>query len=291
MSFFVYSLWKAVRGQMAASLEKLRQLEQQVRLIPVLQVKVSVLQEEKRQMVLQLQELKNQSSPSTYIHYNWVVACFYTIPVYNVALGTLKKDVGVCTPSILLKDETVQTETWIKNVSNQLIQTVLQPRCESGVQTEPSKPFPEQMSQMVQVNSTIIESQPKENVNTQTEPSSASVLLPKPLPQQKSEMVQVNMVLDSIIKENIETQTEPELMLAPIKCPDVLKTSIAVGDGAIDDVMCEKCLKKRTRHVSCGTDHLRQLPGVNVATQCYVGCEVSSISYHKPSLLFYFVLL
>jgi len=268
MSFFVYSLWKAVRGQMAASLEKLRQLEQQVRLIPVLQVKVSVLQEEKRQMVLQLQELKNQSSPST-----------------------LKKDVGVCTPSILLKDETVQTETWIKNVSNQLIQTVLQPRCESGVQTEPSKPFPEQMSQMVQVNSTIIESQPKENVNTQTEPSSASVLLPKPLPQQKSEMVQVNMVLDSIIKENIETQTEPELMLAPIKCPDVLKTSIAVGDGAIDDVMCEKCLKKRTRHVSCGTDHLRQLPGVNVATQCYVGCEVSSISYHKPSLLFYFVLL
>ena len=45
---------------MAASLEKLRELEQQVKLIPVLQVKVSVLQEEKRQMALQLQELKNR---------------------------------------------------------------------------------------------------------------------------------------------------------------------------------------------------------------------------------------
>lgn len=45
---------------MAASLEKLRELEQQVKLIPVLQVKVSVLQEEKRQMALQLQELKNK---------------------------------------------------------------------------------------------------------------------------------------------------------------------------------------------------------------------------------------
>jgi hypothetical protein len=57
-SFFF--LIKSVRGQMAASLEKLRELEQQVKLIPVLQVKVSVLQEEKRQMALQLQELKNK---------------------------------------------------------------------------------------------------------------------------------------------------------------------------------------------------------------------------------------
>lgn len=46
---------------MAASLAKLRELEQQVKMIPVLQVKVSVLQEEKRQMVLQLQELRNNS--------------------------------------------------------------------------------------------------------------------------------------------------------------------------------------------------------------------------------------
>lgn len=47
---------------MAASLAKLRELEQQVKMIPVLQVKVSVLQEEKRQMALQLQELKNKNA-------------------------------------------------------------------------------------------------------------------------------------------------------------------------------------------------------------------------------------
>lgn len=47
---------------MAASLGKLRELEQQVKLIPVLQVKVSVLQEEKRQMALQLQDLRNKLS-------------------------------------------------------------------------------------------------------------------------------------------------------------------------------------------------------------------------------------
>lgn len=68
---------KAVRSQMAASLQKLRQLEQQVRLIPLLQVKVSVLQEEKRQMALQLQELKNQSSSSMNIFYNSVTFFLY----------------------------------------------------------------------------------------------------------------------------------------------------------------------------------------------------------------------
>lgn len=62
---------------MAASLQKLRQLEQQVRLIPLLQVKVSVLQEEKRQMALQLQELKSQSSISmnTYYYLNNLCLC------------------------------------------------------------------------------------------------------------------------------------------------------------------------------------------------------------------------
>lgn len=59
MNYFLAAI-KSVRGQMAASLEKLRELEQQVKLIPLLQVKVSVLQEEKRQMALQLQELKNK---------------------------------------------------------------------------------------------------------------------------------------------------------------------------------------------------------------------------------------
>lgn len=47
-----------VRDQMVAALQKLKELEEQVKLIPILQVKISVLQEEKRQLAFQL---KNQS--------------------------------------------------------------------------------------------------------------------------------------------------------------------------------------------------------------------------------------
>lgn len=47
-----------VRDQMVIALQRLKELEEQVKIIPILQVKVSVLQEEKRQLVSQL---KNQS--------------------------------------------------------------------------------------------------------------------------------------------------------------------------------------------------------------------------------------
>ncbi|XP_071322700.1 KN motif and ankyrin repeat domain-containing protein 1-like isoform X2 [Trachinotus anak] len=47
-----------VRDQMVVALQRLKELEEQVRIIPILQVKISVLQEEKRQLVSQL---KNQS--------------------------------------------------------------------------------------------------------------------------------------------------------------------------------------------------------------------------------------
>ncbi|XP_029441055.1 KN motif and ankyrin repeat domain-containing protein 2 [Rhinatrema bivittatum] len=47
-----------VREQMAVALKKLRQLEEQVKMIPVLQVKISVLQEEKRQLGVQLKSQK-----------------------------------------------------------------------------------------------------------------------------------------------------------------------------------------------------------------------------------------
>ncbi len=47
-----------VRDQMVVALQRLKELEEQVKLIPILQVKISVLQEEKRQLVSQL---KNQS--------------------------------------------------------------------------------------------------------------------------------------------------------------------------------------------------------------------------------------
>ncbi|XP_047279027.1 KN motif and ankyrin repeat domain-containing protein 1 isoform X4 [Homo sapiens] len=50
-----------IREQMAIALKRLKELEEQVRTIPVLQVKISVLQEEKRQLVSQL---KNQRAAS-----------------------------------------------------------------------------------------------------------------------------------------------------------------------------------------------------------------------------------
>ncbi|XP_073174856.1 KN motif and ankyrin repeat domain-containing protein 2 [Lepidochelys kempii] len=52
-----------VREQMAGALQKLRQLEEQVKVIPVLQVKVSVLQEEKRQLSVQLKSQKFLGHP------------------------------------------------------------------------------------------------------------------------------------------------------------------------------------------------------------------------------------
>ncbi|KAJ8283543.1 hypothetical protein COCON_G00023930 [Conger conger] len=48
------ALLQHVREQMALALRKIRQLEEQVKTIPVLQVKISVLQEEKRQLSVQL---------------------------------------------------------------------------------------------------------------------------------------------------------------------------------------------------------------------------------------------
>ncbi|NXI72361.1 KANK1 protein, partial [Anseranas semipalmata] len=50
-----------IREQMAVALKRLKELEEQVKTIPVLQVKISVLQEEKRHMMA---ELKGQRKPS-----------------------------------------------------------------------------------------------------------------------------------------------------------------------------------------------------------------------------------
>ncbi|XP_033125973.1 KN motif and ankyrin repeat domain-containing protein 1-like [Anneissia japonica] len=50
----------AIRQQMAVALQRLRELEEQVKLIPVLTVKLSVMKEEKRLMMLQLNAKKTQ---------------------------------------------------------------------------------------------------------------------------------------------------------------------------------------------------------------------------------------
>ncbi|XP_058474207.1 KN motif and ankyrin repeat domain-containing protein 1-like [Solea solea] len=57
-----------VRDQMVVALERLKELEEQVKTIPILQVKISVLQEEKRQLVSQL---KNHSGNEDMSDVTW----------------------------------------------------------------------------------------------------------------------------------------------------------------------------------------------------------------------------
>ncbi|XP_041666191.1 KN motif and ankyrin repeat domain-containing protein 1-like isoform X2 [Cheilinus undulatus] len=54
-----------VRDQMVVALQRLKELEEQVKLIPILQVKISVLQEEKRQLVSQLKNLGDNDEELT----------------------------------------------------------------------------------------------------------------------------------------------------------------------------------------------------------------------------------
>lgn len=54
MIVFILSYLQNIRQQIARSLERMRELEEEVKMIPVLQVQLSVLQEEKRKMLLHL---------------------------------------------------------------------------------------------------------------------------------------------------------------------------------------------------------------------------------------------
>lgn len=53
-----------VRDQMVVALQRLKELEEQVKVIPILQVKISVLQEEKRQLISQLEDQSDKESIS-----------------------------------------------------------------------------------------------------------------------------------------------------------------------------------------------------------------------------------
>ncbi|XP_076620510.1 KN motif and ankyrin repeat domain-containing protein 2 kank isoform X1 [Colletes latitarsis] len=57
-----------IREQMAASLERMRELEEQVKAIPMLQVQVSVLKEEKRSLLRQVDELSKTNSRDDTLH-------------------------------------------------------------------------------------------------------------------------------------------------------------------------------------------------------------------------------
>ncbi|KAL7830728.1 hypothetical protein SRHO_G00318550 [Serrasalmus rhombeus] len=79
-----------VREQMALALRKIRDLEEQVKTIPVLQVKISVLQEEKRQLSVQLKSQKflgvGRGRPRE---------LYIDIPEEDVGAGTTKAEAGL----------------------------------------------------------------------------------------------------------------------------------------------------------------------------------------------------
>lgn len=92
---------------------------------------------------------------------------------------------------------------------------------------------------------------------------SVSPILRKPIVCNRQVQTEANYVevkKENPTEQNIERQAH--------------RKSIAIGDGAVNDVLCDRCVHKRTRHASCGTDPVRPASGVNVATQSYTTCRV-----------------
>lgn len=208
-----------------------------------------------------------------------------------------KRDFGVSTVASTLRDGAVQTEQWIKqgvkSVSSKLIQTLRQPLLDSGTQTPPpvAPKKAEQFCQTIQVDlPKAVEMVPIAskgnglNACTQTQPAEVVPTTPCTV----TTAVAVQTYQPMVFHRQMQTEPPSASIVAPIApsttsvpSPDKTKEeqlrrkSIAVGDGAINDVLCERCVSRRTRHVSCGTDLIRPLSGVSVATQSYdTPCQV-----------------
>ncbi|XP_069803017.1 KN motif and ankyrin repeat domain-containing protein 2 [Dendropsophus ebraccatus] len=83
-----------VREQMAVALKRLRQLEEQVKMIPVLQVKISVLQEEKRQLSVQLKSQKYLGHPGGITKGKTRGELYIEIPEEELKDGKNKSEMG-----------------------------------------------------------------------------------------------------------------------------------------------------------------------------------------------------
>ena len=240
-------------------------------------------------------------------------------------MASSKRDVGVGTLASKLKDEIVQTEKWIQNVSNKLIQTLAFVRpttVESSIQTDrdaasanDQRPaVVQQVSQIIQVNMdppmyvvnrdhietqtdyeisspnmdalpVIIKSdvhsqtdapvvQPKHSIQVQT-----CDLQPQPHQQhhhQKTQQVQTDDVVP-VKRLEVQVQTVDSVSMERTYICTSSRKSIAVGEGAVNDVLCDQCRSKRSRSVACSTQVVRQMAGVNVATQCFAPCMVSRL--------------
>ncbi|XP_013919675.1 PREDICTED: KN motif and ankyrin repeat domain-containing protein 2, partial [Thamnophis sirtalis] len=149
-----------VREQMAVALKKLRQLEEQVKMIPVLQVKISVLQEEKRQLSVQLKSQKFLGHPGGFGKGKPRGELYIDIPEEGVGGGTEDSRNRADTKGKLQKKE-VRSVGVGRTVEDGEV-NVNMGRCDVGVAVKeeelglPSPPEVEQQCQAIQTLSTKI---------------------------------------------------------------------------------------------------------------------------------------
>ncbi|XP_011688589.1 PREDICTED: KN motif and ankyrin repeat domain-containing protein 1 isoform X2 [Wasmannia auropunctata] len=118
-----------IREQMAASLERMKELEEQVKAIPMLQVQVSVLKEEKRNLLRQVDELSktNSSNDTLHRHRSQSFSEQRTTTLRNLKnsgsvstrdmgtmCGVMTRDVGVSYQPVRTRDVGMITSTPIK---------------------------------------------------------------------------------------------------------------------------------------------------------------------------------
>ncbi|XP_029674100.1 KN motif and ankyrin repeat domain-containing protein 1-like isoform X3 [Formica exsecta] len=118
-----------IREQMAVSLERMKELEEQVKAIPMLQVQVSVLKEEKRNLLRQVNELSktNSCNDTLHRHRSQSFSEQHTTALRNLKntgiiytrdmgtmCGVMTRDIGVSHQQVRTRDVGMITSTPIK---------------------------------------------------------------------------------------------------------------------------------------------------------------------------------
>ncbi|KAI5607037.1 hypothetical protein C0J50_7153, partial [Silurus asotus] len=122
-----------VREQMAMALRKIRDLEEQVKTIPVLQVKISVLQEEKRQLSVQLKSQKFLGHTLGFNRGRTRGELYIDIPeeeveantnkmkdTCHVGVGVREEDLGFLPETEVLKTKVGQLEVQLRKTMHEL---------------------------------------------------------------------------------------------------------------------------------------------------------------------------
>ncbi|XP_015602478.2 KN motif and ankyrin repeat domain-containing protein 1 isoform X2 [Cephus cinctus] len=121
-----------IREQMAASLERMKELEEQIKVIPMLQVQVSVLKEEKRNLLHQVDELAKSRTRSnndtnlqryrsqSFSEEHSLLEPFRTMRMPTRDMGTMcgvmTRDVGVSYQQVRTRDVGMVTSTPIQRI-------------------------------------------------------------------------------------------------------------------------------------------------------------------------------